>query len=270
MGGGRLLCGVPVRRSRARLVALCGAIVSVAAAATCFAALGRSVGGPLLRPGRSQASAPARSRPVVYGIMDNLLGGMTENAISAATGLKPEEVEVYMSRLKAGTMTLDDYATMMKAMKAAQSLGGAVDAVKGMLGGGVPDDEMTKKLKGIQLIIDSATEEERNSPDLLLGFGKDTQERVKRVSDVAGVSANEVTGFMIEFMGVRSMMNKQMGQGMSIDKAKEEIKKETMLYIEEKKINDSVTGNSRASRRQVKAEKNKTTKKGSKPEWMTV
>ncbi len=136
------------------------------------------------------------------------LESFVEKAQDAFEGQAPKEDQ--MKRLAKGNFTFLDFQEQMKMVSKLGSLGGLMGMIPGMgaMASKINQQDVDKKLKRINAMIDSMTKKERLDPDLLNG------DRKRRIALGSGTKVEEINQFLREFTEMQKMMKQLSGKGM--------------------------------------------------------
>lgn len=123
---------------------------------------------------------------------------------AAAQGIKPEKAA---KRALKGQMNLIDFQEQMKMMSKMGSLKGLMGMIPGMsqMAGQLDTDQMEKRLKRIDAMINSMTPGERKKPDVIDGSRK------RRIAKGSGTKVEEINAFLKEFWQMQKMMKQFKG-----------------------------------------------------------
>jgi len=123
----------------------------------------------------------------------------------SAEGGGPKKDDVV--RIMKGQLTLLDFQEQMKMMKKMGSLGSLMGMIPGMgqMAKQVDTDQVEKRMKRIDAMINSMTPKERKEPDVLNG------DRKRRVAKGSGVSVEEINQFLREFVEMQKLMKRFAG-----------------------------------------------------------
>jgi signal recognition particle subunit SRP54 len=150
---------------------------------------------------------PARwvSRILGMGDVESLIE--KAEAVSAEHGA-PTDDEV--KRLSKGDLTLLDFQKQMKMISKMGSVGGLIGMIPGMsqMASKINHEQIEKKLKRIDAMINSMTQQERLHPDLLNG------DRKRRVAKGSGTQVEDLNQFLREFYEMQKLMKRFSGKKM--------------------------------------------------------
>lgn len=135
--------------------------------------------------------------------------GLLEKTQEVFAGEKPIEKDQAHRMLK-GQFTFIDFQQQLKMISKMGSFGGLMGMLPGMgsLASKINQDEVNKKLKKINAMIDSMTLSERTEPGLMDG------QRKRRISKGSGTTVEEINQFLREFTEMQRMMKQFSGKGM--------------------------------------------------------
>jgi signal recognition particle subunit SRP54 len=111
-----------------------------------------------------------------------------------------------VKKILKGQLSLVDFQQQMKMMKKMGSLGNIMGMIPGMsqMAGKIDQDQVDKKLKKVDAMINSMTNHERERPDVLNG------DRKRRIAKGSGTQVEDLNQFLREFNEMQKLM-KRMG-----------------------------------------------------------
>lgn len=111
-----------------------------------------------------------------------------------------------VKKILKGQLSLVDFQQQMKMMKKMGSLGNIMGMIPGMsqMAGKIDQDQVDKKLKKVDAMINSMTTHERERPDVLNG------DRKRRIAKGSGTQVEDLNQFLREFNEMQKLM-KRMG-----------------------------------------------------------
>ncbi len=162
---------------------------------------------------------PDRMASRILGMGD--VQTLLEKAKSAMDVQKATDIGKKMQK---GSFNFNDFLAQSQAVKKVGGMGGMLKMMPGMAGK-ISDEQLfeaEKRLKRCENIIGAMTDDERENPDLIAKQGG-RQELIRAAVDRridlakrAGVSIEEMDGFVYEFNGMKKMMMKNL-KGMDIE-----------------------------------------------------
>lgn len=143
------------------------------------------------------------SRILGMGDLESLFEKAQE-VVEATGGPKEDELK----RLSRGELTLADFQTQMKMMSKMGSLTGMMGMVPGMasMARKIDQEQVDRKLKRIDAMINSMTKQERLKPDMING------DRKRRISKGSGTQVEEINQFLREFYEMQKLMKSMAGK----------------------------------------------------------
>lgn len=147
------------------------------------------------------------SRILGMGDLDSLVEKVEE--VQAEEKSKGRDLEKTARKAMKGKMSLLDFQDQMKMMKKLGSMKNLMGMVPGMgaMANQVDNEQVEKKLKKIDAMINSMTPLERERADILNGSRK------RRVAKGSGSSVEELNQFLREFQQMQKMMKMMKGRG---------------------------------------------------------
>lgn len=119
-----------------------------------------------------------------------------------------EEAARLEARMAKGSFSLADFKLQLRKMRSMGSMKDMIKKIPGM-SGMIPDEEIDDgELVRLEAIIDSMTDKERNSPDII------DASRRRRIAKGAGVDPQDVSGLVKQFETMRDMMKRMSGMSM--------------------------------------------------------
>mmetsp|Transcript_51116 Transcript_51116/g.95756 ORF Transcript_51116/g.95756 Transcript_51116/m.95756 type:complete len:245 (-) Transcript_51116:203-937(-) len=202
------------------------------------------------------------SRTLRRGIFDDLQKSLSDSAVQAASGLSPEESEALIEKCKSGKMGMEDYITVQRMFGKLGDMGNAVAPLANMLknqAGSADDIEKAKEgLAEKEALVALMTDEEKANPDIFFSSGNAGRQAIRRWAERAKKTDQEILDFMLEYRTVRTMFGKLSG-GADFADVQRDLKRES------EELRSTLK-----SRKVRRSSKNKASKGGKQPEWMTL
>jgi len=136
------------------------------------------------------------------------MGDVLSIVEKAQQELSDEEAKLMNEKVKNAEFDFNDFLKQAKMVSKMGSLGGVAKMMPGM--GDISTEQLIaaeKRLKKNEAMISVMTEEERQTPDLLIKDNK-ARERLERIAKFSEMPLADVKQFMSEFQKMRTMMSR--------------------------------------------------------------
>ena len=181
--------------------------------------------------------------------------GDVQTLLEKAKGAFDQDKAAKLGRkMQKGDFDFNDFLLQSQSLKKMGGMGGMLKMMPGM-SGKISDEQLfeaEKRLKRCETIIGAMTQEERDNPELLCKQGGKKElvqaaaQRRNDLADRCGTDLKDIDGFIFEFVGMRSMMRKNL-KGMDMD-AMEANPDQPMMTVAQKKATAKASRKVKASR----------------------